>query len=64
MALSAAKWQRKDQQQFKGILSKARASEIDNDTANQLVNELSLKKSSIHRWREERNIPGLIVHFS
>jgi hypothetical protein len=45
MELSAAKQQRKDQQEFKGILSKACVSEIDNDTANQLVNELSLQKN-------------------
>jgi hypothetical protein len=44
MELSAAKQQKKDQQEFKGILGKARVSEIDSDTANQLVNELSLQK--------------------
>jgi hypothetical protein len=35
---------KKDQQEFKGILSKARVSEIDSDTATQLVNERSLQK--------------------
>jgi hypothetical protein len=45
MELSAAKQQRKDQHEFKGILSKARVSEIDSDTASQLVNELSLQKN-------------------
>jgi hypothetical protein len=45
MELSADKQQRKDQKEFKGILSKACVSEIDSDTANQLVNELCLQKN-------------------
>jgi len=56
MELSAAKRQRKDQQEFKGILSKARVSEIDNDTASQLVNELSLQKNRAYTDEEKTEI--------
>jgi hypothetical protein len=37
---------KKDQQEFKGILGKARVSAIDSDTANQLVNEQSTKNKA------------------
>jgi hypothetical protein len=45
-----------DQQEFKGILSKARVSEIDSDTANQLVNELSLQKNQAYTDEEKLEI--------
>jgi hypothetical protein len=56
MELSAAKWQKNDQQEFKGILSKARVSDIDSDTANQLVNELSLQKNQAYTDEEKLEI--------
>jgi hypothetical protein len=46
----------KGQQEFKDILSKAHVSEIESDTASQLVNELILQQNQAYTDEEKTEI--------